>query len=659
MPSITGTVEVKNDHLARLTAKCKPIPAISELIWNSLDADANVVRVSLVRDELNLPTAIKVVDDGNAIPFLEVDNLFGSLGGSWKRNLRHTKEANRFLHGQNGEGRFQALQLGRHSEWDVTFADREILKNYQISISKENLREFEISEQIKAPKGAKSGVAVLVSELGEQTLKCLETPILHDLEQIFALYLRQYPKVKIYIDDVPLDVSSNVHNSTSYELPNIEPKVPVNLEIVEWNFKTKNEIYLCHYNGFPIEEISPTIGTSGFNFTAYLKSEYFSRKFLSNQIDLWEMDPLVVETVEAAKEAIRNHFRELASKRATGLIEEWKEQKVYPFAEEPKDTIEEVEQQMFNVVALNVNQYLPKFESSPPESKRMNLRLLRSALEKDPSDLKKILAEILELPDGKRRDLANLLDYTTLTDIISATKTITTRLEFVKGLESLVFDEPSRSNLKERQQLHRIVAENVWIFGEQYSLSADDQSLTTVLKKYAELNRLEVNFDKPVLKPDGKHGRLDLMLSRKIQIAGSKIQEHLVVEFKRPKKKIGRDEVNQILAYASAVARDERFHTSSVNWVFWLVGNSIDDSLIDDLTQQDREPGVIRNSKNPPTKVLVKTWAQIIEDCNSRLQFFSDELKYVPDSRESLEKVRDICKKYVPDLGKIVKKKKS
>ena len=47
MPSITGTVEVKNDHLVRLASKSKPIPAISELIWNSLDADANVVKVNL------------------------------------------------------------------------------------------------------------------------------------------------------------------------------------------------------------------------------------------------------------------------------------------------------------------------------------------------------------------------------------------------------------------------------------------------------------------------------------------------------------------------------------------------------------------------------------------------------------------------------------
>ena len=255
----------------------------------------------------------------------------------------------------------------------------------------------------------------------------------------------------------------------------------------------------------------------------------------------------------------------------------------------------------------------------------------------------------MELPEGKRRDLAKMLDYTTLTDIISATKTISARLEFIKGIESLLFDEPSRSKLKERQQLHRIIAENVWIFGEQYNLSVDDQFLTTVLKKHAEELKLNVNFDKPVLNSDGKRGILGLMLSRKIQQAGTENKEHLIVELKRPKVKIGRDEINQILEYATAVATDERFESTSVNWQFWVVGNSLGDFAKARVNQSDRRPGLMDQQKNPSISVWVKTWAQIIADCNSRLQFFSDELKYIATTSDSLQKVREICKKYVPE----------
>ena len=189
---------------------------------------------------------------------------------------------------------------------------------------------------MKATKGSNSGVTVSVSELGAYAKKCLAMPIRHELEQIFALYLLQYPNVKIYFDDVPLEVSKNIHRKTSIDLPNITSDEPVSLEIVEWNIKTKNEIYLCNNTGFPIEEITPSINTTGYNFTAYLKSDYFSQLFLQNQIELWEMDDLVVKSVENAKDLIRDHFRELASKKRPDLLKSGRSRRYIRLRKNPK-----------------------------------------------------------------------------------------------------------------------------------------------------------------------------------------------------------------------------------------------------------------------------------------------------------------------------------
>jgi hypothetical protein len=42
--------------------------------------------------------------------------------------------------------------------------------------------------------------------------------------------------------------------------------------------------------------------------------------------------------------------------------------------------------------------------------------------------------------------------------------------------------------LKERSQLHRMIADNnTWIFGEEFNLTVDDQSLTEVLRKHRKL----------------------------------------------------------------------------------------------------------------------------------------------------------------------------
>jgi len=78
------------------------------------------------------------------------------------------------------------------------------------------------------------------------------------------------------------------------------------------------------------------------------------------------------------------------------------------------------------------------------------------------------LDEVLGLPLEKRQELIDLLKRTTLSAIISASAIIADRLEFLRGLETLIFDTDFKERTLERSQLHRLVAENIWIFGEQY-----------------------------------------------------------------------------------------------------------------------------------------------------------------------------------------------
>ncbi len=104
-------VEVKDDFIER-QAKAPPIQAISELIWNALDADATQISVELEYDGLGGLSRIHVKDNGHGFSRAEAPDLFKSLGGSWKRLRRHTKGLKRVLHGQEGRGRFKAFALG-------------------------------------------------------------------------------------------------------------------------------------------------------------------------------------------------------------------------------------------------------------------------------------------------------------------------------------------------------------------------------------------------------------------------------------------------------------------------------------------------------------------------------------------------------------------
>src|SRR5438105_4185749 len=115
------SVAVQNDFLARQT-RAKPIPALAELIWNGLDGDATGINVELKRNDLaGELSQIIIYDNGDGFSRQDANELFGNLGGSWKRTTRQTNRFKREIHGQEGRGRYKAFALGSSVEWNVCY----------------------------------------------------------------------------------------------------------------------------------------------------------------------------------------------------------------------------------------------------------------------------------------------------------------------------------------------------------------------------------------------------------------------------------------------------------------------------------------------------------------------------------------------------------
>ena len=199
MTAKTFQIQVHDDHLERIAQTRKPILALAELIWNGVDADATRIDVTLIDDDLNGLKAIEVADNGHGIPYAEAEELFSRLGGSWKRSRPHSIGEKRILHGKEGRGRFRAFSLGRVVDWDVRAADPSgALLRYRISMMKDQLRRVEISDVASVIDRTGQGVTVTVSEPDKEFRSLRDDTALDDLAQIFALYLRQYPKVQIF-----------------------------------------------------------------------------------------------------------------------------------------------------------------------------------------------------------------------------------------------------------------------------------------------------------------------------------------------------------------------------------------------------------------------------------------------------------------------------
>ena len=642
-------VQVEADHIAKLARARRPLLALAELIWNALDAEATEVRVEFRDNALDHLEEIRVSDNGCGIPFSNAEGLFGKLGGSWKLGKRTTPNEHRIVHGRDGKGRFRAFALGRLVEWKTIARDADGLQQYTISSSVDRLGRFTISDP--EPSNAASGTAVRIAEIDKDHPSLRFPRAESEVMQLFSLYLTQYPNVRLTYDRQVIAPSEAISGTKSYplsiDLPDGEP-LDAELVVVEWKLPIERALMLCDRDGFTYESTPPGIQAPGFNFTAYLKADLIRQLHDGGALELGEMNPPLQKLLDVAKAQLREHFRRRAADEAADLVQEWKADRVYPYEDAPSTVLERVERDVFDVVALNVNSYLPSFSSLDNRSKKFSLSLLRRSLEQSPHALSRILSDVLDLPPAKQLELAELLEKTSLSAIISAAKMVADRLDFLRGLEILVFDPKSREQLLERRQLHRIVAQQTWIFGEEYALSVDDQSLTEVLAKHLHLLGRDSAGDEPVTRLDGTVGIVDLMLSRSIPQPRAEKREHLVVELKRPSVSIGLPARSQIEGYALAVAKDERFRDTDTRWVFVALSNEIDEHVRKAATQRDRPPGLLYQDADSPIEIWVKTWAQVIHDCRARLRFFEEHLGYNADSDSAVAYLRKVHAEHIP-----------
>jgi hypothetical protein len=619
------SVAVQNDFLARQT-RAKPIPALAELIWNGLDGDATDINVELKRNDLaGELSQIIIYDNGDGFSRQDANELFGNLGGSWKRATRQTNRFKREIHGQEGRGRYKAFALGSSVEWNVCYRAPDGNRSFIIKVLHGGLSDVTIGDEKAAPDRP-TGVVVTISDLWKD-YRLLETnDSIQDLTEMFALYLINYNNVRVSIAGVTIDPASAIASQTTLTLAVIadqEDSHKVELQIIEWKSQTKRVLYLCTSSGFPVDQVDTRFHVGSFSFSAYVKSTFFDKMQKEGRIGLAELEPVVHSFIESAREAIKVYFQEREAEKARSIVDEWKERDVYPYRGEPQSTVEKAERQVFDIVAVRLQEVAPDIGAGSETSKAFHLRMLRSAIERGPDELQTIMKEVLNLPAKEQKELAALLLETTLSAIITAAKTVADRLKFISALESIIFNTDTKARLKERSQLHKILAENTWVFGETYNLWVNDKDLKNVLV-----------IDDPVKVIGKSRGIVDLMFSRTTRQHRADDIEQLVVELKAPRVKIGANEIVQANKYAMAVSNDERFRTvGGVRWHFWLVSNDYDDYAKGAIEGGPDQKGRLIWRKDNVT-VGIKTWGELIEENRARLQFFQEHLQH--NATESL-----------------------
>jgi len=625
----------------------KPSVGLAELIWNAFDEDATWVAITCTYNDLGGLEEIIVADDGNGMNVERAERSFSRVGDSWKLmpGTRSTA-GKRPVHGRHGRGRYAAFSLGDLVHWVSTAEKVESgLGTVRISGRRSALDSFDITSG--DAEAEETGTSVTIAQTSPEAVtrfddaQSLRQTILTE----FALHLDRFRDFGIRFLGDDIDPGSVEEHREVITLIDAEAWAgEATLTVIEWKLQNVSRaIFLCDGDDRVVDEVDARIQAAGSEFTAYLKWDGFAGNDPVGLED--DTDTPRGRLITAAREALREHLAERLRLQEVATIQRWRDEGVWPYKNEPRTPIEVATRDTFNIVAMAASRTVD--ESKSGQSKALSLRLLKETFESDPEALLPILTDVARLPRARIEELAQILKHTTLAQLIQTGREIGSRMEFLSGLTTILFDRQIKRRLLERRQLHRILAHETWIFGEEWSLTGDDERLTKVLKKF--LFKLDQHVEladlKEVRLEDGSDAIPDLVLGRRLQTNADSF-EQLVVELKRPKHKLNDEDVSQLRGYASAIVNDEAFAQPNVKWDFWLVGNETT-RTVDEQRRQPHLPfGVLQDTGT--YRIVVRQWSELISAAEHRLKFVQNSLEYETTHDSGLAYLRERYVQYLP-----------
>lgn len=252
-------VALNNDSFDRagITKDCQD--AVCEYIWNSFEAGASKVTVSMMGSPLQEAMSLVVADNGMGIAFDNLDKTFGTFLSSLKNNatLRLKSQSNK------GKGRFSYLSFSHSAEWHTVYRADSKLKQYTISTNSASRSQFDTTEPVDVIDETETGTTVTFSLEDSNTADLLSFGVMKQkLLEEFAWYLF-LNKDKGYVLEytgISLDISEYIRTDLSRNCLCKIGSHDFSIDVVVWNSSVSNssKIYYRTEKG----EIAATQNTS-------------------------------------------------------------------------------------------------------------------------------------------------------------------------------------------------------------------------------------------------------------------------------------------------------------------------------------------------------------------------------------------------------------
>lgn len=592
---------------------------IIEFLLNGFEAKANnlVINAKPYSRDLSQLITLEICDDGEGINYNTRNDTFNTFLISQKGKNIFFDRANK------GKGRYTFENIASSVRWTTVYTENNKNYAYTISISKTERDYCEYTDPVETQ--AQTGTKV--EFLGIQGLR------IDDLEsedfkiaivKFFAKYLYLYRAKHIFLNQEEIHYSLIIDEELSESFSKTIGDSIFNFNFIKWLDGSNQKSFVYYVDEKYIERDKEHTKCNNnaikFYHSLFIDSTYFNN-FIKTETGEPLLPPYINQTDKTFRELetfVFKYVKEMLKKyiqaEVPGIVQSYVDQGLFPVFDED-NPLDNVQKEDLQAVVIEVFCIQPNlFYKSKKEHKQAIIGCLNLILKTDERDnIITILDGIQKLTSEERQQLADTLKKYEGGSVVKLINTITSRQEIIKKLKTLIYDNDSFTN--ERNHIQKIIEQNYWLFGEEYSLVSADEKIETVLLKYLKKldkeNKTCVKFEDPIYRDK----RPDIFICGNHNVVNSSqcLQENIIVELKAPYVKLDISVYRQIEDYMIAISNDPNFTSEYKVWKFICVCKELKKEIYSkrNALKQFNKKGLAGIQDN--FEIYAFTWAEIFD----------------------------------------------
>jgi len=500
--------------------------AIGELVANAFDAQASLVDIELVENQLGGIDKVVILDNGSGISPIDLKKRFVVVG------VEPSAAADSGRLGRLGVGRLAVHRIGSLSKWTTVarFDGKSVRSTFTLQTAEG--RKLQIQEDVS--KDSPTGTSIEIYNILDSGKDRLTSArIASDLLSQYCSFLLGHPHCRIRVCGEELDVQGLIESREIEIIPGTDTISEATLNHLMLRrsvdqSKFPNQV-LFSAKGRTVLSVQPE-QTPSAQYLGIVECPYLDSLVTSNRELLMDMDEGFGALKEAALDRVGEYTNKFRAQRKRSFIELARQEPYYPYRHTEGDPIAGVEQAVYDVALERINE-TAHLGTMSRRQQELVFKLLKRSLENE--GLLEVLQEVAKLSDDEIERFRRVLAKTTLESIIKLSTEVTNRLVFLDLLHGLVYGDVAKT-VRERTQLHRIIDPHCWMFGPRFHLATSDKSFREVIRKHRHNAGLSEIADAELENISGVQDIPDLFLAATRDFPLEPKHHHLLVELKAP-----------------------------------------------------------------------------------------------------------------------------